>query len=380
MTTNTTLKIGFDDPSVYDFLTGLDKNYTHGEPAHEGFSEVGRQVNPYSEEAAAQTIPYLVTETYQVIQRTSVAGIVTATVVLAHEVGVTPIHVLYLRDGLDAETKTRAISLLNVFEKNDGDFSDWLRKQLNGDWIKEDDFRIDIVARLEKVTDEPLEIDVRQRDSLYQLYGIKKPSMDAVFRYPGSDTKFDFWAQNRGTTLRKIDSQAVSIKGSSKPETSLVVHELKPNEKISDAEVNNIVTLIVSKIVPSSCGVTKSEKFPLLSVSNWPEFKLEWIVISVKIGCSRVSFSVPILRTRNAKMVVYVRYERPKDIELTVLEIVKTCAIRGALVGTVVGIILVNPAAALVAFETAFKDCVKEEVVACLHPGVFLVKEVSDWK
>lgn len=380
MTINTALKVSFEDQAVYDFITGAEQSFMTEPSDHEGFSEAGRQDNPYSGETPAQRVPFIVTETYQVIQRTSVAGIVTAAVVLAHDVGITPVHILYLRDALEDASKIRAKALLNVFGKNDGDFVDWLRNQLMGDWISEEDFSIDVIGRLEKKTAVPANINISQRVALYRLYGIADPGTDARFEYPGSDSSFDQWAKNRGTTLRLIGVEALPIKASSKPETNLVVHELKPGQKMTEADVNNIVQSIVGIVVPSSCGNTRSEKFPLLSVSNWPEFKLEWISISIKIGCARVTISVPVLRTRSAKMVIFVRYERPEKIELTVWEIVKTCAIRGALVGTVTGIILANPAAALVAFQTAFNECVKEEALACLHPGVFLVKEVTDWQ
>ncbi len=117
----------------------------------------------------------------------------------------------------------------------------------------------------------------------------------------------------------------------------------------------------------------------MVSVAAWPEFKIEYWYQTIRVGCARIRIPVPTIRTRISNLIVFLYYHLPVQVDEAVFAILKACAIRSALTGAVVGIVLGNPAAAIVTFKANFTSCLKDEFFACLNPGLFLVKEAGTW-
>lgn len=136
---------------------------------------------------------------------------------------------------------------------------------------------------------------------------------------------------------------------------------------------------LITDAVGVDCGELKRRDYKLLTISSWPEFKIVWVKVRIKIGCDTITISVPRVQTRTARLVAYCYISLPEHFFQTIGAILEACAIRAALEAGVIGIVLGNPAAAAAAFESLFKRCVADEVFNCLHPGLYVLKQRGNW-
>lgn len=98
------------------------------------------------------------------------------------------------------------------------------------------------------------------------------------------------------------------------------------------------------------------------------------------MGCSSITIVYPVLQFRISELVLFVYYFYPNDVRRTVLKIIETCAIRSALAGGVVGVVVGNPGAAISTFNALFKRCIEREVKECINPGIVTIKERGNWQ
>ncbi len=126
-----------------------------------------------------------------------------------------------------------------------------------------------------------------------------------------------------------------------------------------------------------------SKNHRVVTIFQWPEFKVEWYSRKIKIGCATIEIKLPKLRTRTRKKVLYANVVVAlRDANDTLKNIVGDCALDSALVGGVVGIVMWNFAAALAAFRVLFENCVHMKVgqhLTCLVPSLVLITEGTEW-
>jgi|GEM_PF-2296879 len=147
--------------------------------------------------------------------------------------------------------------------------------------------------------------------------------------------------------------------------------------------LDSITDVLVDKIIPrpaSICGIMKRYNYEIAKIAEWPEFKIEWRRKRIKIGCTRITITYPVLRTRKATLRFFIYFKVPKSITTAAFNIAKYCGKSSALKGGVIGIVSGNLALAIAAFKASFKDCVKREIKKCIYPGLFTVKVVTGWK
>lgn len=99
----------------------------------------------------------------------------------------------------------------------------------------------------------------------------------------------------------------------------------------------------------------------------------------IRIGCSDIIISLPVIRIRNAQIVFYIYYSVPDDITQVLLKIMTVCATRAALEAAVLGVITSNPAVAIAVFNNQFKNCIQQEALKCINPGIMTLKETDEW-
>ncbi len=153
----------------------------------------------------------------------------------------------------------------------------------------------------------------------------------------------------------------------------------------NDTDHSNLLNEIVIKLeIKLNCDNNYiHQKRKVLTVFSWPEFKVDWVMREIVIGCARVKVKLPGLFIRTSKVVLYAIVALPKhNVGKVLLQIVIDCASKSALVGGVVGVVMWNFAAALAAFEALFENCISTQVfhnLTCMVPNLVLVTEKGHW-
>ena len=91
---------------------------------------------------------------------------------------------------------------------------------------------------------------------------------------------------------------------------------------------------------------------------------------------------LPVLQTQMSRIDLWVYTRFPKNLGAWALRLVEKCAFHAALVGAVVGIVLVDFIAALAAFDAVFEDCIVEhfdDTISCMIPGLGLITIANGW-
>ena len=372
---NTQIDLDFSDSKIQKFL--FDQNQTEISfvpPETQGFSSAGErpngELNPPTER-----IEFPVTELWLLEQGNNPSGTIKVNVICGQELSINIFYRLYLQDGIAESPKNRALFLFSEYDPaNHGDdISAWVNANLSDD-LDSSMFMLESIVALEKIGDR-YDVDDSQRRALLALYGQDDYNTSGQIHmvYNGEYT-VEQWANETQATLRKIGEEQSK---DDEPPVASEVQEVPPGQ--ADLQLGTILDEITSDIIPSDCGVMRREEDKLLTLFSWPEFKIEWRKKRIKIGCSTITITYPILRTRTSKIVFYVYYSLPRNVGATVFKIASTCAIRSALGGGVVGIVMGNPAAALATFNALFKRCIEREVVKCIHPGLLTLKETGQW-
>lgn len=370
----------FDDPSVKAFLfDGSAASYTAKPPQPAGFGHDSQDRRPSGEPVTAiQDIVFLVQEWWQLLQAGSGAGVHRVVVAMEQRVELSVSYWAFFRDGLSEAAIAEGRALLASYDPaSDGnDVEAWVQARI-GPNLQLDDFVLDTAVTLRKI-DQPQERDISQRDALFALLGVGGGEPPHSEIPVVGDYSLPQWGHDHQLDLVLIRT-AVLQEDSAPPLDPTTGKEVAPGHATDPMEVGRAIDDVLGQVVPSSCGQMEREQFGLLALAAWPEFKISWTRIRIRIGCSSISISVPMLHVRLSKLVFYVYYSLPRNLGRTVFKIAETCAIRSALGSAVIGIVTTNIAAAVGSFTPLFERCLEREVVNCIHPGLMLLKEPGDW-
>ena len=390
---NIDFELDLSDPDVLDFLVdGTVDTLTRPALQPEGFTERARRNNDVDKATTAAR--YLQRERYAVVLAppqqpppspppgpAAQQGTVTCEVFCEQQITIQVNYVLYLKDGLPADVVQRAIELVAQYDQaTHGDLAAWISEQIKDGWIAEADLRVAGEMVIEK-QGTPRDLNASQRDALFKLYGIGGGHWQSrVHILYNDDGSFSQWATRRRAKLEPVAIEPVYQSPPAPVREIAEVQAKNPPGSAADAQVGTLLDKALRDIVPVQCrGSMQREQVKLISVFAWPEFKLEWRSVRIKVGCARITIVVPVIRIRIAHLVLYMYYHFPRQVDQAVLTIVKNCAIRAALAGAVIGIVVGNPAAAITAFQSYLMSCVQQDAYECLNPGIFLVKEVTAW-
>lgn len=386
--TNLETSINFQNPIVQKYLAEKSNILPLKiEPTTEtGFSNESqdRLLNEFFPKVT-QDVPFLMVEEWAVEEitvddlgnttGTIQSGINNIDVVLSQAIDINVEYWLYFKDGISEDSKLLGRKLFNQFDPatNGTDLNAWIKTQLN-EILTEDMFILDTCVVLEKNGDRN-ELNIEQRLALLKLYGQAAGEQRSEIHVIG-DESMTQWAERKNVKVRQIGEY---IKESqSEPAVTRSVREIKKPEQ-ADNYADDIISQITTILVPSECGTMTDKKHKLLSLLAWPEFKIEWKTIRIKIGCTKISISIPVLRVRISELIFYVYYSLPVHIDRFIFKIAETCAIRSALGAAIIGIIMSNPAAAFASFNALFKRCLEQEIKNCVNAGLLTIKESGEW-
>ncbi|WP_250501738.1 hypothetical protein [Caballeronia sp. AZ7_KS35] len=128
--------------------------------------------------------------------------------------------------------------------------------------------------------------------------------------------------------------------------------------------------------------------YDIVTLLEYPEFKVDWRRFEVKVGCVRVVISLPIVQTRTGQLDLWAYVRTPDNADANgkyFVQVLERCVFRAALSGGVVGIATGNLLAAIETFRAVFIECLKQalnDLVNCLLPSLALIgktKPGSDW-
>lgn len=371
-------ELSYKDPLIQAFflnpdpaVTGLDQVLTP--PA--GFSkEDVRMEAAYHER---ESIEFPMIERWSIVQAGTALTYVKVFVTRIQDLVITCGAELFLQNGIPDPARAKARALFQAYDPAaDGpDIEAWVRASLS-DGLTEAMFSIKAKWHLEK--ERPLrDGKTAQRDAMKALYEGKQGSGIHSDIPVVGDLPVQKWAEDSQVTLEKV-SEDIMTEPYVDPQAS-VSHEV-PAGKTPDDVVDGIVDEVLSKIVPVSCGDMREERFKLLTIVKWPEFKFTPSTRTIEIGCFTVVIPWVDVEVRTAEISIYAYYALPRDVARTVWKIAEACALRAALGGAVVGIVAMNPAPAAAAFELLFTRCLEREVPKCIHAGLLKLQESGPWK
>ena len=390
MNTNLDASVNFEDPKLQEYIYDEKETDTLKlEPVSEsGFTNEpqDRRLNNFFP-TYSQEIPFMVTEEWAVEeiildsngnQTGSIqSGINLVDVVLGQKIKVNAEYWVYFKNGVSQEAKVYGRSLLKSFDpqQHGDDLNAWIKANLN-DVLKEDMFSIETCIHIDK-NGSRQELNIDQRIALLTLFGEANGNARGNINVINGEGEYSQWTESKNLKIRKVGE---SIKtDQSAPPITRNVREVEPPQQSEDV-VNDIIDEITRVLVPSQCGKMRRQQHRLLDLFEWPEFKIEWKKIRIKIGCSKITISVPVLRVRISRIVFYVHYSLPVHIDRFVFKIAETCAIRSALGAAIIGIIMSNPASAFASFNALFKRCLEQEIKNCVNSGLLTIKETGKWK
>ncbi len=146
---------------------------------------------------------------------------------------------------------------------------------------------------------------------------------------------------------------------------------------------NDIVDQIIGPGPAETCEHLEYKNQRVATLISYPEFKIVWRRVVIKVGCVRISIKVPQLWYRNSKRVLYAVIAHKIDVSAIVENVIVHCLKSAALKGTLAGLVTANPAVGAAAFKAAFKECVTNqllEYLKCLFAELVVLKEKDRWK
>jgi len=362
-----------DKLEIYDFALDPPKtDFSSPLPTEAGFSIVnpGKLVGTHDVTIFAARREY-----YAVRQRTNVVGNFKVVVIVEQPVIAAVTSFLLIRDNVSAGAKTKIVTgFLNYDPATNPDPIKYVTANTGAD-VTSDMFVVRTSFMLHKsgaakVHDEELE-------KILALYsGAGESSL-----FVGHQDNLGHYFLEAGITVNKTGEERVGRVP--EPEHDLVhtrqVKNVKDNQE-TDAAVSDIAKLATPAV--EGCRFAARENMRIAAVAAWPEFKIDWVDVNVRIGCINVVFSVPVLRVRISSLVLCAYVVHVDNLEKVVIDTIKGCIVKAALLGAVVGVVFANFPTALAAFEAVFEDCVYFNLGAaavCMAPGLALLIESSAW-
>lgn len=337
-----------------------------------------------------ESVVFLQQEVYQLFERGTkqnsgrydggtTVGLHQVYVALEHQLRIYSDFYLYLQDALSDEASQYASHIFHDYDPavHGDDVIDYMKANLNGR-LNENDFEIETAVTIQKVSSKPNEADISQRLKLFDLLDCNDPpaSNDGQIDIDNMDMGLPQWSRERKSYLKlvSVDIVADDANPPSDPNYSATVSDPDNNSVVANA-----IDLVLRDVIPSSCGGMARKEIKLLTIAEWPEFRIVWKKKRIKIGCSRITVTYPVLQIRMSKLVFYAYFKLPRNAGRFVVSIATVCAKRSALTSAVIGIVTSNIGAAIASFTPLFKRCIETEVKNCLYPGLFLAKKAGHW-
>jgi hypothetical protein len=155
--------------------------------------------------------------------------------------------------------------------------------------------------------------------------------------------------------------------------------ELQQNQKPEDA-----LHEMAESDQPGNCNELVDHNWPIMTLAEWPEFKVDWRDFTFDIGCGvRIVLTLPVLQKQisGTDLWAYTKYPPSWD---SVKKQIGDCVYKSALIGGVLGVIALDPLVALAAFNAAFEECIVDhfgQTIDCMVPGLGLITSVhSKWQ
>lgn len=338
---------------------------------------------------------YLVRHVYPLIQmKKNAAGVdivvqlgeISAQTLNQVELEVTAEFQLHMSGFLTADTELRneAIRLFNeyTFQPSpdfDEDFIEqWITAQSQGR-IGHNDYKV-LVAHVVNVRSRT-EIDRKQLDLLQNMYSGGDSSQATIYMPP--------YNADISKPLDDYFTEAGIILGNGRLEIDLGIENDASSDAIdsdgtnTEGVIQDAIDNIINNVIPIDACERNNlliEQNLLLRMPKYPEFKIVWKNKRIKIGCSRISIKLPELHIKETEKSFYTYFSYPKDLYKAAITICFKCAERGAISGTVIGLITWNLAAGIAEFKRMFLKCVDEETQKCISAGILEVNETKGWK
>lgn len=321
---------------------------------------------------------FLVEERFDVLENGKKITAQKALVTFDAYMDIQPSIWLYFHEDVEEDRKNVARGVFNSYDsKTHGpDIEKYARDNLNG-VLTEDDYSLLVGTKIECYRSE---YETSQRDALFAQFGLSRQGehgpgqIDVI---DGGEYGTDAWARYRNITLKLTGTHPTS---EDQPTSDPTNTREVPDVNDSNA-TDTIIDDILRTVISPDCGTMAKKKIRLLTLFSWPEFRVVWKSKSIKVGCARITISYPQIQIRISRMVFFVYYKLPRNIDRTVFKIAETCAVRSALTSAIIGALTTNLPVAIASFKKLFIKCMEKEMKKCLYPGLLLLKEVErDWR
>jgi hypothetical protein len=284
------------------------------------------------------------------------------------------VNTLFVRNdvqGTPFEAKLKEVFSAYVFEPSGPPPHDYARRELPPE-ITDDMFLVRPSFELLKDGDRIERTE--QRDAMIALYA-GQASGDFHLPIGSGDGIGDYFG--RGDYRMILISRDPCRVG--QPVQDPNVYETSDVDDDPGAVIDELVGVEANELDCNHIEVIQERVVTLL---QWPEFKIEWEPKRVKIGCVRITVRLPVLSIRITKLALYYFYGKIKNLGRLIESIIEACALKSVVAGAIIGIALSNIQAAIVAFRTVFVECVKSQAgqaISCLIPGLLILKEKGNW-
>jgi hypothetical protein len=302
-------------------------------------------------------------------------------------------HHLLIKIGLERTNRRAYDAIIRCYDSYDWTNTDDPANYANSEMAKasvtRDMFAVRQSFSLSKATGKRKE-SREQLNAILNLYGQKIDPKDVPkdsqgnsggnLDMYGSDQSLQGYLRNEGWELTELP-----------PDKVIGRFPNRQVDKLHQVDTSIPETLDTSAIVRTesrqlddchmNLKATLSSK--IATVFAYPEFMLTWEPFAIKIGCVTVVLSLPVLWIRVSRVILFTYVGNPTDIPQAITDSLKGCAVNAVIIGAIIGIVLTNFTAALLAFRVSFTQCVNSvpaRIFACLVPGLALVTEPDNWR
>lgn len=381
-----------DSPEVYNFLQDKGNPGPWDAPisTKAGYSLSSQQKRPVgSFDQITPGVPlqlfWAVQEWYEVIEGRNPGQVVGGFDVVVPWAQLVRVHISAVLQVKDA-TPTPSVQQIEMAFSGyqyprDGDPNDYVAIKLGENpAISRSMFSVDYTYTLERVgVAVSYEQQKRALLAVYEDHG--NGSVTPGLGLPPVGLNENGYFKRREIQARRIHTESI---GKIPTKARDPIHEVENPNIAPSVVIEDIVRREGDKL---DCGLDfDKNEWKILTLLQYPEFKVEWRNHSFEIGCGVwIVISLPALQIRTSQLNLWAYTRSPKNLGALVSHVIETCAWHAALSGAVVGVVLGNFIAALQAFRAVFTECLKDKLdqfIQCMIPGLVLITEVKagdDW-
>ncbi len=310
-------------------------------------------------------------EYYNVVQQRSIVGNFIVLIPVKQDVKFTLLSNLLIKDTVSQALKDKIVTSFHLYNPNSGiDPYDFAFQEMSVQGVTSDMFQIISSFELNKIG--ARQEHTEQRDALLSTYnGTNRDIFLTIF----GDLYLADYFKRRGYQAILVKREALDHIENPSHDT---IHEA---ESGSTSIIGNVVKDEARSIDCTINEITRVE-IEIATVLVWPEFKQEWSWKMKKIGCVKTKLYLPTTFKRIGKKHLYAYVGKPDGLDQLIIQQIKDCASKSAILAAVIGVVLVDLPAALVAFKALFIECIKYNAgqdIKCLIPGLFFLTETGNW-